>query len=117
MFDLKRPCMNCPFRKGVGSTFRLPSRRLMEIEKAQAFQCHKTVDYDHEHDPVAKQGANPQQCAGLMAVLHRENHPSQIMQVATRLGELDPDQLDPLNEAYDDWAQVCRAHLLGGEPD
>jgi hypothetical protein len=69
MFDRKRPCKNCPFRKGQGELFELPRLRLREIKNAPAFQCHKTVDYDEFDDPRKRQGDRPQRCAGLVAVL------------------------------------------------
>lgn len=96
MFDLLRPCVNCPFRKGMGEKFQL--RRIDEIVRGGAFQCHKTVNYSDDGEP--RQGKKPQQCAGLMALLWREGMPNQIMQVAIRLGYLDPSKLDPDNEAY-----------------
>ena len=110
MFDLKRPCNNCPFRKGVGETFQLSLGRLLEIKRADAFQCHKTVDYGEWIDVYKRQGDRPQQCAGLMAVLAREGKTNTIMQVAERFGRLDLDTLDPLNEAYASWAAVLDAH-------
>jgi len=108
MFDLKRPCTTCPFRKG--QTFFLPPGRLEEIRRAEAFQCHNTVDYDHWENRKKRQGDRPQQCAGLMAVLHRSNQSNTIMQVAERLGHFDPTQLDPRKEAYSNWRAVLRAH-------
>lgn len=107
MFDLKQPCVSCPFRIGQGELFRLERERLEEIVRAVAFQCHKTVDYSGDEPD---KGAKPQQCAGLMAVLHREDQLNQIMQVASRLGVLDCDQLDPKQEAYASWAEVLKAH-------
>ena len=107
MFDLKRPCVNCPFRKGVGETFRMPRRRLTEIVGATAFQCHKTVDYSGDEPGP---GDRPQQCAGLMTVLHRAGCPNQMMQVAQRLGFLDPDQFDPKEEAYASLDEMFEAH-------
>ena len=52
MFKLKRPCTNCPFRKGQGELFELGQSRLLEIFDAVAFQCHRTIDYsmDDEQD-------------------------------------------------------------------
>lgn len=94
MFKLTRPCATCPFKRGNGPSYGLASERLHEIFKAQAFQCHKTVDYDRFSDPRGRQGAHPQQCAGLMSLLHRAGRPSQIMQVAERLGHWDPAALD-----------------------
>lgn len=114
MFDLKRPCKTCPFRRGMGSRFALRRARLTEIRRSTAFQCHGTVDYSDE-EPQA--GGKPQQCAGLMAVLARERDPNQIMQVASRLGHLDLDALDPRREAYGSWAAVLKAHLTGEESD
>lgn len=110
MFDLRRPCTSCPFRRGQGQLFGLHQGRLEEIRRAAAFQCHKTVDYT---DDGPEPGDRPQQCAGLMAVLAKEGHENQIMQVAIRLGHLDLDRLDPEHEAYDSWADVCAAHSGG----
>lgn len=115
MFDLKRPCANCPFRIGMGSQFRLPQSRLREIVAATAFQCHKTVDYEHFEDEAARAGDRPQQCAGLMAVLYRSGRDNQIMQVAERLLGYDAGQLDPRGEAYASVEQAMAAHA-GREP-
>lgn len=117
MFDLKRPCVSCPFRKGMGSKFQL--RRLKEIREATAFQCHSTVDYsasddDDDDDVVSKKGG-AQQCAGLMALLHRENQPNQMMRIAERIGILDCAALDPEKEVYETWRDALCAHE-GREP-
>jgi len=110
MFDLKRPCNNCPFRKGVGETFKLSFWRLHEIKQGPAFQCHKTLDYENFHDPRKRQGDHPQQCAGLMAVLLRDKATNSIMQVAERIGKIDFSGIDPYHEAYESWAEVIKAH-------
>lgn len=110
MFDLKRPCKDCPFRKGVGETFQLSMKRLREIKHSEAFQCHKTVDYENFHDAEKRAGDRPQQCAGLMAVLLRDKATNTIMQVAERIGRIDFSDLDPAGEAYASWADVIAAH-------
>ncbi len=115
MFDMVRPCKSCPFRKGLGSKFRLHPGRLAEIRAAPAFQCHGTIDYDTE-EGEGRTGDRPQQCAGLMAVLHREKRENQIMQVASRIGALDLGELDPAGQAYASWADVLSAHS-GTEPE
>ena len=117
MFDLKRPCTSCPFRIGQGSRFQLGRERIAEIANATAFQCHKTVDYDQWDDPDGRSGDRPQQCAGLMAILHREDQPNQIMQVAGRLSDFDSALVDPKREAYGSLAEALRAHEQGLEPD
>lgn len=43
-------------------------------------------------------------------MLHREGRPNQIMQVAQRLGAMDPAALDPDGHAYSSLADVMRAH-------
>lgn len=113
MFDLKRPCVNCPFRRGVGESFGLDPGRLAEIRRGQAFQCHKTVQYGYDEDTGEEThgpGERPQQCAGLMAVLRREGEENTIMQVAERLGAARFDDLDPRGEAYASWREVLDAH-------
>lgn len=113
MFDLKRPCTTCPFRRGHGSLFRLAPVRLVEIFNAPAFQCHKTVDYSGD-EPGS--GDKPQQCAGLMTVLHRSAMPNQIMQVAERMNGFNPADLDPQGEAYQSIPEAVAAHEHGVEP-
>jgi hypothetical protein len=108
VFDLRRPCVNCPFRRGQGELFQLGPERLYEIVTATAFQCHKTVDYSDWSE--AKPGDRPQQCAGLMTLLHRERLDNQIMQVAQILGVWDPVGMDPKYEVYDTLAECLEAH-------
>lgn len=109
MFKLTRPCVTCPFRKGVGERFQLHRERLREIFEAVAFQCHKTVNYDEWDDPHKRSGEHPQQCAGLMSLLHREGRDNQFMQVGQRLGAFDPEKLDP-TDVYDTIADAMAAH-------
>ena len=75
-------------------------------------QAHNIVTYasrtEYKND-------RPQQCVGLMAILHREDRANQIMQVAERFGELDPASLDPEREAYASIAEAMAAHD-GKEP-
>lgn len=117
MFDLKRPCVNCPFRIGQGSLFQLGRQRIEEIVEATAFQCHKTVDYSNFEDAEARAGDRPQQCAGLMAVLHRSGRHNQIMQVAERLTDFDPATVDPDGVAYRSIDDAMAAHVRGIEPE
>jgi hypothetical protein len=109
MFDLKRPCASCPFRKGQGECFKLDADRLEGIFGATSFQCHKTVDYDNEDDPIKRQGTKPQQCAGLMSLLHRAGKPNQIMQVGERLGYFDGSKLVHA-DAYESIDATMEAH-------
>lgn len=116
MFDLKRPCVNCPFRKGQGSLFALHPERLHDVINGVAFQCHKTVNYDEWEDEERRSGDRPQQCAGLMAVLHRSERPNQIMQLAERLSGIDAGTVDPDGQAYASVEEATLAHVKRVEP-
>jgi hypothetical protein len=108
MFDLKRPCNNCPFVRGNGELFGLHPERILEIVNGPAFQCHKTVDYTHHDDPILRQGQSPQQCAGLMSLLRKIGRPNQIMRVAEYFGV----NLNHLYDGntYDNLQEVLDAH-------
>ena len=108
MFRLKRPCKTCPFRRSTGHTFNFSRTRLREIIDAPAFQCHGTVDYDGP-DYEGSAGDNPQQCAGLMALLHRERIPNQIMQVASRIDNFDASKIEA-DDVYLTIVETVAAH-------
>lgn len=112
MFDLKKPCRNCPFKKGQGELFNLGVERCLEIFNAPSFQCHKTIDYDRWESERGRQGDKPQQCVGVMSLLHRANLPSNIMRVAERIGHTDFSTLDH-SQVYDNIAEALEAHSWG----
>ena len=106
--DMKQPCANCPFRIGNGELFRLREGRIEELERsAEAFQCHKTVDYSGEEPD---RGSKPQECAGFMTLRHRAETWTQMMRISERLGAMNCDDLDPKGEVYEDWEAVYEAH-------
>jgi len=117
MFDLKKPCSNCPFTKSHGPAFGLDAGRIMEIVTASAFPCHKTVDYDATSDSVEGdeepetkyKSKGPIQCAGLMSILTKVNMPNQIMQVAERMGYLTCADLDG-SDTFDTIEELLDAH-------
>lgn len=115
MFKLRTPCSNCPFRKDKADLFRLHPDRIREIAAAEAFQCHKTVVYGVDEDTGEEthdQGKHPQQCAGLMAMLHTAGIPNTIMQVASRISEFDPNMLDT-TMTFSSVEEAVRAHNPG----
>lgn len=105
-FDLTRPCGNCPFRSD--KPFHLAPDRVRGILgggkhwwPAESFPCHKTLDYsDVDGDGYVKVPETAQQCAGVMAILHREGRPNTAMQIAERFGLWDPSSLDPTAPWY-----------------
>lgn len=100
-FDLKSPCGTCPFRTDR-PPFGLNADRVRGILgggkgkthwPASSFLCHSTLNYDR-NDGDASVPPDAQHCAGVMIILARENRFNDVMQVASRLGVFDPDQLD-----------------------
>lgn len=94
--------------------FRLSPDRLDEIFSGDAFQCHKTVDYDTE-DGTGQAGERPQQCAGLIATLRGSKRTNTITRAAVALIGYDVAALDPDKEAYENIEDAKRAHA-GEEP-
>ncbi len=106
MFDLKRPCRDCPVRADVPQY--VTAARLAEFVQAVSFQCHKTGER-------SASTAEPQQCAGLMILLKKSGLSNAMMQIGERLGHFDPTELDDNAPVYSDlWAAIA-AH--GGNPD
>lgn len=110
MFDLKRPCVNCPFRKSQGELFQLRVGRLKEIRLAPAFQCHKTLGISRGKTHA---GDRPQQCAGIIALNEKTGHHNQITQVAMRLAGYDPATVES-KDVFDTWEECIEAHNRGG---
>lgn len=102
MFDYKKPCDDCPFRKSQAGNYQLGAERVREIWDAPAFECHKTTG-------AAGQKHDPQQCAGLIAVQHKAGQLNQITQVATRITSYDPAVIDT-SDTFDSFEELSEAH-------
>ena len=112
MFDLKRPCKTCPFRRG--GLIGLHPDRLREILRAPAFQCHGTVLYGAgPGGEDLKNHDKTQQCAGLIAFLHLQGRANQITQVAQRLAGYDPGEIDA-SEVYTSEEELMEEHARHG---
>lgn len=108
MFDLKKPCSNCPFRIGQGELYRLHEERLLEILEGDSwFQCHQTVEYDEDGEGIPGAGG-AQHCYGAAVIRMNEGHPNQLMQVAGRIGAIDLDTItsDDVYSCIDDVLEV-----------
>jgi len=87
MFDLVRPCADCPFRSDGAGVMLRPSR-IVEIVQAierQTFACHKTTSRRKE---------NWRHCAGAAIFVEKLGKRGDMLQIAARLGLYDPDRLD-----------------------
>jgi len=93
-FDLRSPCVTCPFRTDV-VPFLHPDRAaeiLHAITHDKDFICHKTVHHDSESgDHIPHPGE--QHCAGALIFLERLGRPNQMMRIAERLRFYDRKQL------------------------
>lgn len=85
MFDLKRPCAQCPFRTDIKPYLR--AARAQEIVDAMvehdgAFPCHKTIEHNEEGEGVMSRSS--QHCAGALILLEKIDKPNQVMRTFER---------------------------------
>ena len=104
-FLLKKPCQHCPF-KTTSLKGWLGRERAEEIihsitDLQQTFPCHETTGVAGNRPKVG-----PQQCAGSMILLEKNEQPNQMMRIGERLGFYDASALDmdaPVFDEYDDF--------------
>ncbi|MEB2276953.1 hypothetical protein LAV82_23325 [Bacillus sp. ILBB4] len=113
MFELKTPCVDCPFVKGSITNLTLHPTRIKGIvdglHQDGSFTCHKTIDYSNDFkDSEDEDGETEfiptdknQFCAGALLYLEREGHQTQAMQVFERLGCYDPSKLRGMDKIID----------------
>lgn len=103
-YDLKKPCDNCPFRRGK-KAIKLTEGRLYELTDLMLnpgggeFVCHKTTVND---DGERVGGINEQHCAGALIFAYKNDNATQMMRIAERFGGLNPDNLEDWDDIYDD---------------
>jgi hypothetical protein len=97
MFDVKRPCKDCPFVKGSSTNQTLRPGRLEEIAHDIThdghFFCHKTIDYnddqrEHEEKFSPKEGEHL--CAGSILYMQREGKSTRFLEIMQLMGEYNP---------------------------
>ena len=114
MFEMKRPCAECPFLKSGG--VRLTAGRVREVagnfltEPGAMFPCHKTVDSD---DTQWARHAGWQMCAGglLFAEKVRPTRPVTMIQLAERMGLYDRTQLHGAELVFDSLAEMAKTAI------
>jgi hypothetical protein len=93
MFNLVRPCGNCPFL--LSPYFELRPGRRAEIadslRSGKVFPCHKTL------------GENEQFCAGALIAMAKADtlFQNQMVRIGDRLGDFDPDKLQMGANVYE----------------
>lgn len=129
-FSLRRVCQNCPFRKDAQAIDLAEGRKEQIIEdllsgKSTTFHCHKTV-YREGADNFDEEGNyrpnDVMMCPGAMAVARKLGRDPQMIQVAERMGWIEPDHyaeamsetLDPETDLKVDFKN---ARLYRSEPD
>lgn len=108
------PCAHCPFRCDRPTYLR--HERAQELATAllsgNSFTCHETTiptdDYDGSTEMV--DGPNAAHCAGAMAILEKMGASNQMMRIAERLGQYNPEQIRKDAPVYDSLSDWVRAH-------
>lgn len=122
-FDLRKPCVDCPFRKDALKGW-LGEDRAQEIADAltrndQTFACHKTVNHheseveegDIDQDELDAELGDRQHCAGAIAMVEAEGARNAMLQISERLGIRDPDRVTAEGRALSfDSAEKFVAH-------
>lgn len=71
-FDLKKPCLNCPFGKAdtrIRFRGKDRAREIEELAYRQGFPCHLSATIDDEDDEGGYEfGPNTQHCAGAIGM-------------------------------------------------
>lgn len=119
LFDLVKPCKDCPFRTDVKPY--LTRGRVEDILFALAaeqrtFTCHKTVDYtdgtdeDEGFSVPRYDNPNEQHCAGAMILLEKIKRPNQLMRIAERLNCYNRHKLRMDSPVYDSPDAMVQAY-------
>lgn len=102
MFNMKKPCNDCPFRKDGTMLKSLGYDRVEEIvvnvvKEDGFFPCHKTVDYSVEREGIT---ANNKFCAGALIAIEKAD--ATYRNVNTRLavgfGMYKPDEMKDVDD-------------------
>lgn len=116
MFELKKPCDNCPFRRSGG--VRLTSGRIADIagmmlsEDGGAFWCHKTTDsVDDDLDSSGHRSTiKSQHCAGALIFAEKNGVTTQAMRIAKTLDLYRPDMVlddqTTVDQVFDSLAEM-----------
>jgi hypothetical protein len=98
LYDLKKPCDNCPFLKKGG--VRLTQGRVQEIADAMlnwngsTFACHKTtIDVEGDEGGERAVTGKSRHCAGALIFAEKNDNANQMMRIAERLGMYKPQEL------------------------
>jgi len=120
MFDLKRPCVDCPFL--IEGGIRLRAARVLDIAHAfldtrgALFQCHRTVknieNDDEEDDGGRPWRAGEQMCVGGMLFAYKQGKANQMMRIGERTG-FDPRLLEGRNLVFRSLRAMLKTALGG----
>lgn len=99
LYDLKKPCSNCPFLREGG--VRLSEPRVREIAGAMlewhgaTFPCHKTTIDVEDDEGGSDRAAAPdsRHCAGALIFAEKNENANQLMRIAERLRMYKPKEL------------------------
>lgn len=111
MFNLKRPCDNCPFRSDVKPFIYAARAReiVRSLEQNGMFHCHKTISHDEETSEYVA-SKDDQLCAGASIVMLKMERPNQMLRIGMRTG-WDPQTMDMNAPVYKSFKHFIAAHV------
>jgi hypothetical protein len=105
MFNIKKPCKDCPFRKDGMMLKSLGHERVGEILEGVVngddfFSCHKTVDYDKEDHSLTEQNNF---CAGALIAIEKagSTYRNRNTRLAVMMDIYDPKELKDVDEVIE----------------
>lgn len=114
VFNLKRPCRDCPFRQD--RYFHLNKNRKKEIaedllEKDKTFACHNTTNGEYDEELEYEWTGEESHCAGALIVMQKERSlfNNFMLRLATRAKIFDPAQLDLGSSTYNSMQEFIEA--------
>jgi hypothetical protein len=101
LFNLKKPCDQCPFVKNSMMNKTLSEGRVTDIvedllsDDKKTFTCHKTIDYNEmdENNELVRNPQKEEMCFGSMIFLQKIRRPHVSQRLAYALGILDHNNL------------------------
>jgi hypothetical protein len=97
MFNMKKPCKDCPFRKDGTMLKSLGEKRVGGILEGVVngddfFSCHKTVDYDNEDHKLTEKNNF---CAGALIAIDKADatYRNRNTRIAVMMGIYNPEEM------------------------
>lgn len=115
MWKLKKPCVDCPFRRSSLKGW-LGETRAREIiggltgGEHQSFYCHKTTVTSDTEEDSREVTEESQHCAGAAILLHKTKQPNMAMRLGYCYGDFDGAKLEEQTEVFNTEIEFINHH-------